>query len=319
MLGALAMVAVGFLFTSPASAALPGAGTHNNVTCSAFADTSGRYPTGYFYKCISSTQKTNAVWGTVSGEPEVAVRDNLESIPITYYVFRSQEEYEDYFTGAGLGAYDPGAGAHGFSTFGSDPYVVVFEGYESGGVFIPFSSLSMANTAAHESGHHLDYKWGPAVFGYSHVSNSDVFDDMLAHDIYLLDHMKQGQNWVTRPPCGSNGALINLHDPAQGGQPVCTGQQLDQGYSGTNWEIVQDVLPYYFTEYSGLWSELVAESFADVSANSVSATSGDNLSAGAADAILSDEFVCVRSLMSSLRLRADEPPIYPTNCTITLP
>lgn len=309
------------LFSISAQAALPGSGTFNTVACSEFADSSGRYPAGHFFKCIESIQKTNSVWGMVSGEPEKPVREFLKEKPVTYFVFHSEVYYQNYFIGAGFPAFDAPSGAHGFSTFGPNPYVVVFEAFDGGaGISIPFSSLSMANTAAHETGHQLDGLWGPELFGASSVSGSARFKELLQHDIFLLNTMRQGQMWVKRPACGSNGALVNLHDPAQGGQTVCDGNQLRSGYSGRNWDIVQAVLPYYFTqqESPGRWSELFAEAYADISANVVSATSSDNLSAGSADAILSAEFVCLRALMSSLRLRAQEPPAYSNLCTMAL-
>ena len=328
MLGALAVAAAGFLFAAPAAHALPGAGTYGVVTCTAF-NANTKYPKDYFYDCTGFSTERIAVFSTVSDDSETYITDYLKDEGVVYYFFDNEEDYAAYFVGASEPAYDAPGGAHGFSAFEvAEPYTVIFRGQGTGGAFIAYSVNELENTTAHETGHQMDSLWGPEVFGIDAVSEdiADVYSDMMAHDIYLLNNKKSGGTWVTRPPCGGGGALVNLKDPAQGGQNVCDGASLRAGYGpGTNFEILQDVLPYYFTKttYSWdsdpRWSELFAEQFARIGGNSVSATSGTSMAAGAADAMIAAEFDCTWDLVISLRVRADEPPAYGNNCTMTLP
>ena len=326
MLGALALVATGFLFAAPtAHAQLPGAGTYGGVTCSYFGNGTGNYPSNnHFLKCVSSTQKTNNVFGTVYGEPSY-VKDPLNNNSVTYFFFHSKEDYENYFTGAGHAAYSIPNDTHGFSdpevTY---PFTIVFEGYESEMVgFINYNTSDLEWTTAHETGHHLDYLWRNdiAVPGDYVSETGNKFDDQLDHDIFLLNNKKQGQNWVTRNPCGSGGALVNLWDPTFH-HTVCDGSQLRSGYgySGTNWEILQSVLPYYYTqqESSGSWQELFATVYAKISGNSLSYAS-THPEAGAATGMLGSEFDCVRDYVSRLRSTGAEPTSYSNNCSMTLP
>lgn len=329
MLGALAIAASGFLFVAPAAhAALPGAGTYGGVTCTAFYD-NNKYPKNYFYDCTGFSTERIAVFSTVSDESEDYITDYLLNEGVVYYFFDNEEDYADYFNGASYGAYDAPNGAHGFSIFEvAEPYTVIFRGQGSGGAFIAYSVNELENTTAHETGHQMDPLWGNSVFGIDAVSEdiADVYSDMMAHDIFLLNNKKSGGTWITRPPCGSGGALVNLKDPAQGGQNVCDGSSLRAGYGpGTNFEILQDVLDYHFTKYTyswetdERWSELFAEQFSRIGGNSVPATSGNSMVAGAADAMIAAEFDCTWDLVQSLRVRADEPPAYSNNCTMTLP
>lgn len=330
MLGAVAALAVGFLFAAPAAhAALPGAGTYGGVTCSYFANSTGDYPgNNHFLKCVSSTQKTNGVFGTVFGET-AEVKDKLNNGNVTFYFFHSKADYVAYFTAAGQTPDTFPDSAHGFSKSGvTFPYSVIFEGLYHDDLDYTFNGTDLQNTTAHEIGHHMEYFWRnsltvPASQGVS--ENGKKFDYLLQRDIYMLDHRKVSGVWQTRPPCGSNGALVNLKDPRWSLQTVCNGSTLRTGYDyggKTNWEIIQLVNPYYFTqnESPGFWLETFAETFARVSGNVSSANpvTGTNWTAGSADAILGSEFGCIKSLVNGLRLYGTEP-IYGSDCTMTLP
>jgi len=265
ILGALA-VAAGFnmLATQAAHAALPGAGTHNGVTCVAYADTSGQYPgNSHFYDCQSNVQRRNAVFGVPRGTTPHTNND-LNTGNVTYYFFNSFADYSNYFSGAGYPV-APLAGIaepNGFSYDGLNgtafPYSVIFSNV--GGVMRTTGALR--GTAAHETGHQLDYLWRnyPTTPAGS-VSRSSKYQQLLERDLWLLNYnFVGGSGYSVRPPCGSGGALVNLVRPD--GAHVCDGNHIIEDafgnpiYTGTNSQILATIYPIYFNY--GTWTSFIA-------------------------------------------------------------
>ncbi len=280
MLGALAMVAAGFLFSAPAAQAYI-------INCSNITGGGGAYPyDGSAQKCgTANTSKANNMAGEIYGYtirlPNAYVK--LSSVDAKFYIFKNTSEYDTFFderelsppsgtTSADWAHKEPAAIGNDvfgltWKVSGEPKWTVVFENsYNSVSID---SVANVAYVTAHESGHWLEYSYRSHVSSSDHTAaNSTMFMDLLTQD---------ESNFRDLTNCGTGGVFNGKADFS--GTYICGGTSHNQlpmnsPYNGSPAPSNTAVLSVGYSSIFNDRSEIFASEIARASGNSDDAPKG---------------------------------------------
>ncbi len=250
MLGAVAALAVGFLFAAPANATPP--------VCNPYVVSTRptQWPainatSSYFYNCQSNTAKRDVVEAQLHDLP-AHIKSILQTRGAKFYLYDTpaNANQDPLF----LGAFDDGQSGSTLSTGTNPRSAIVTEVSHGANPSEVLSDSMLRVTTAHEAGHHLDYIWRTVPTpSAEELTLSKRFVDLYAHDLFLLNYTWNGVTTPTpRPPCGLSGVFYMVRDPLVNGF-ICsgtngTGATVQPVFLGlTNAEILQDVFPGKFS------------------------------------------------------------------------
>lgn len=310
----LAFIGLGSLLTATSAQAVVENGnsiTQNGVTCTPRIN--GNYPDdGRFYYCGDPALPDSHKYGfgpSLQAIPSAYTKAQMSSQNTNILVFCTEREFELYF---GLAPTFPDADLRQIASFyePNSNQLVLFQYLISRGQSCATPTGALAankiavynnayNNMRHEIGHFVDDKISvPASTAKNSQLKTSPGGITTLYGKYINADIAFFNNRLLRTPCTNSFFTSSTRDvfinAAGVLTPVCAGTTLNAELSGkTNFEILQKISPYYFSEYEAPLNNR-REQFSETFPISLALT-GSQPAGSAANFYLTNHFSCAKA------------------------